>query len=1123
MLQGGLGDTRYEDRDRGGQPDSYHEKMEVFGCAEDRSSQSSRVVSIEILELADYERYGLGDAEYFIVYDIEVAGNHNFVADSIVVHNCFKNCAAGGEETSGIAYLSNPTVSKRGVDLSMKMSYLRDTRNGRGAYLLTATPLTNSPLETFNMLSHVAPLEEFEQFGVYNVDDFVRVFGDIQPVDKLMLDGSLKSKDGLVGFKNLDGLRNIFFKYCYQKSASDFPDQIKLPEQVDTPQDLDLSDDQERAYSALKDEASDAMSGDKDERKKARPVFSILRDMEKVATDLDLYHRTITFTFSKADMGKAKGIIAKLPDHVKVKRVPTFGEDGYDDSLEEQKAIEMKIPLQYAEKEAADAYTVSFPDAYESLVVGRFKEVGIDEQDVAHPLTPKYAKLIENCKTEFELGGKQIIFTEEKTQHEKITRILVHHIPAIKSAIAIINADEASGDKLQQISDNYNNGTFRFVVCNKKAEVGVNLQKGTTAIHHLTFPWTPASIQQRNGRGVRQGNKSSRVRVYYYQAGFDSYKVQLLNRKASWIKDIMHGKESSAENGGIMGVGDIQVMLSNNPEEAKARILEQQAEKSRKAKEYSDKQSLITLQKLANNTSVLIGLDDAKAKKRASLEEKIPDLERKIARYRDRGITLPKGDEERKRLGKMIIDAQAQLDKAKGELGRLDSFYESYKVSIENSLKKDKLTLKAKADREGLPFDKDLIENPGKAAMSPSGKMVCLGDMYEVANVVKSRSSYESGTFKAIIKIIGFSDDRKNIELEILTGKLANYAGSSQKTWSIADFFEKLNPVKVSYSEDEIRLKELLSQDHNYFDLTNGAISKDVFQNHYDEIKWGKYSSNGGYLLVLNGGYKFSSYVEDGFKVAYPDKDSAIFKKEVCEAYLNEQREGNGYSSGKVMGLIFGPRYDDLALEYGKKATEAEVIAELNRLFKEYLDEPAQDGKPLKDHSAQEIYDTMCSYYKGGMDRKLRAVDKMADNDDDIRDWKYAFESERKKEYRDKISEEKAAAESKRLEGIKNDPNYKEVPEEVKKAFDDLGITVKSNMGELILPAFKGRSERIDPFNRWFFQDRAGFSGKIYKIKDILKIRYKAQFFKDAGGAFNGAWWHVPSDVDLSEIYKLIA
>jgi hypothetical protein len=45
---------------------------------------------------------------------------------------------------------------------------------------------------------------------------------------------------------------------------------------------------------------------------------------------------------------------------------------------------------------------------------------------------------------------------------------------------------------------------------------GMNLQKGTTDIHHLDMPWEPASMQQRNGRGLRQGNLNEAVRIHTY-------------------------------------------------------------------------------------------------------------------------------------------------------------------------------------------------------------------------------------------------------------------------------------------------------------------------------------------------------------------------------------------------------------------------------------------------------------------------------------------------------------------------------------------------------------------------------------------------------------------------------
>ncbi len=1093
--------------------DKYVDKMVDRNLMADKGSDDFRKVSY-----ADAKK-ALKAEEGFASDGTKKKGELPFYEDmgftDVIVdegHN-FKNCAKGGDKTSGIAYISNPTVAKRGVDMSMKMSYLRDTQNGRGAYMLTATPLTNSPLEIFNMLSFVAPMEEFEKFGVYNVDDFVRVFGDIQNIDKLMMTGEMKSKDGLVGFQNLDGLRNLFFKYVNQKTAKDFPDQLKLPEQIDTPIDLPLSSQQASIYQDLKEEAKEAIKPGQG----GRPVFSILRDMEKVATDLDLYYRTMTFVFQSSDKDRVAALIEKLPKSVKVKRVPTVGDAYYDDTLEEQKAVEMTIPLKYEIKESGNSYSVSFPDAYESLVVGRMSEVGIPEDTVAHPLTPKYAQLIENCKTEFELNGKQLIFTEEKTQHEKIVRILVHHIPALKGGIAIINADEAGGDKLQQIADSYNNGTFKFVVCNKKAEVGVNLQKGTTAIHHLTFPWTPASIQQRNGRGVRQGNTASRVKVYYYQAGFDAYKLNLLNKKASWIGDIISGDAASAENGNIVGADDMQIMLSNNPEEAKRRIMEQQAAKSKQAKEYADKQAMITFQKLANNVTVLASLDVTKASKKAALETKIPELENKISRYRDKGLTLPEGDEERKRLGKLIIDAQTALDRAKAELTNLDTNFQNQKDNLEAGIKRDRLSLKARAAKEGLPFDKTLLDTPENAIITPKGQIVAIGDMYEVTNVVKSRSSYESGTFKAIVKVTAFTESRKALDFEILTGSLSKYRSDTEYT--ITDFFEQLSPAKVSYSEDEIRLKDMLSKEHSYGELIDGTISKEVYQAHYAEIKWKGYGSS-WLLTAPDGAYTFNSYIPEGHKVAYPDKGSETFKKAVCEAFLELKRLGREHSAGNAMKAIFGTGYDQLAIQYGKTVTQAATVVELERLFQLYLDKDMY-GKKLKESGNENILSNLSGYAFGSAFDEAK---NLGDNKTDIQSWIYDFTRSKRAEYSDKVKADQQAAKAAEIEALKSDPNFKEVPEAVRNAFDQIGIIVKTNMEQVVIPGFKGKGGTpVAPFSKWFIQDKYGKSGKLFRVKEILKARYGASFFQDAGGDFDGAWWHVAITIDLADVYKIMA
>lgn len=62
-----------------------------------------------------------------------------------------------------------------------------------------------------------------------------------------------------------------------------------------------------------------------------------------------------------------------------------------------------------------------------------------------------------------------------------------------------------------------------------KCGTGVNVQTHLVAMHHVDCPWKPSSIEQREGRGLRQGNENSEVAVYRYvtKGTFDAY---------SWVR-----------------------------------------------------------------------------------------------------------------------------------------------------------------------------------------------------------------------------------------------------------------------------------------------------------------------------------------------------------------------------------------------------------------------------------------------------------------------------------------------------------------------------------------------------------------------------------------------------------
>lgn len=65
---------------------------------------------------------------------------------------------------------------------------------GRGPVLLTATPVVNTPIDAYNMLSHVLPKEYWQNMGIYGPDDFVKFFGKTRLETVQKISGEVEEK-----------------------------------------------------------------------------------------------------------------------------------------------------------------------------------------------------------------------------------------------------------------------------------------------------------------------------------------------------------------------------------------------------------------------------------------------------------------------------------------------------------------------------------------------------------------------------------------------------------------------------------------------------------------------------------------------------------------------------------------------------------------------------------------------------------------------------------------------------------------------------------------------------------------------------------------------------------------
>jgi N12 class adenine-specific DNA methylase len=161
-------------------------------------------------------------------------------------------------------------------------------------------------------------------------------------------------------------------------------------------------------------------------------------------------------------------------------------------------------------------------------------------------------KVAELYQSSNEQNGTQIIFSDIGTPKvnafniydavkDKLVRdfsIPTHHITFIH---------DWTDRQKPELFRKMNNGEIRILLgSTEKAGTGLNVQRNVVAMHHLDIPWKPSELEQRNGRGARQGNilakeaYNNKVKNYIYavEQSLDNYKFNLLKNKQTFISQM---------------------------------------------------------------------------------------------------------------------------------------------------------------------------------------------------------------------------------------------------------------------------------------------------------------------------------------------------------------------------------------------------------------------------------------------------------------------------------------------------------------------------------------------------------------------------------------------------------
>jgi hypothetical protein len=181
------------------------------------------------------------------------------------------------------------------------------------------------------------------------------------------------------------------------------------------------------------------------------------------------------------------------------------------------------------------------------------------------PSSPKF----ERCGNE--IVNKQrcghLVFVETVAAHYWLREVLVKKGVA-RERIAILNAEEAPTPLRRQVIAESFNGVpaildaeghvemeavlplYDVVIANSVAYEGIDLHIRTCMVHHLDLPYEPATLQQRNGRAVRQGNTQAVIGIYYYISigSIDAARLTIILGKLTWMKDILQSSDRETNN-----------------------------------------------------------------------------------------------------------------------------------------------------------------------------------------------------------------------------------------------------------------------------------------------------------------------------------------------------------------------------------------------------------------------------------------------------------------------------------------------------------------------------------------------------------------------------------------------
>lgn len=378
----------------------------------------------------------------------------------------------------------DPSGSARAMDLHMKVQYLQSKNPGRALVAASGTPVTNTMGELFTAQRFMQP-EQLAEDGLDSFDAWASQFGEVVEGFEQNAAGGYEIVSRFAKFVNVPDLMRRVRSFMDILTSEQLGDLVQRPTVEGGGREIVVTPSPSgyRAYQKTLEERIKLIRARKG---KVQPgddiILSVISDGRFSAIDM-------RFVDPESEPDPNSKLNRLLDDAIR----------SYHDTSD----------WQYSSGGKADPLTGG--------AMMLFTDIGLGEASAKNRGFDMKAWTFKRL-TEGGVKPEHIAFMRDNKAHAKKAKLF---------------ADMRSGK-------------VRILIGGKDMETGVNAQKRLTDLFHLDAPWFPASVEQREGRIIRQGNqnKSVRVRAYATKGSYDSTMWGMNARKQRFITQALQGNDS---------------------------------------------------------------------------------------------------------------------------------------------------------------------------------------------------------------------------------------------------------------------------------------------------------------------------------------------------------------------------------------------------------------------------------------------------------------------------------------------------------------------------------------------------------------------------------------------------